>query len=114
MMTDTPSNRGGARAGAGRKRNRFVEELVAAKGVSRATIYRRMRNGERLSEKAMEFAADPAHTRQITHRALDVAGWFNDTELQVEVLKLAIELRLRREAVTHCKALIHLRERGLI
>jgi hypothetical protein len=103
------TKRGGARPGAGRQPNKFVREMMASTGKSRASIYREMARGERLYPETLAFAPDRGHHRKVTGKALDIASWFESPDEQIEVLKLAIRLRAAGKQLPHATALRHLK-----
>jgi hypothetical protein len=86
--------------------------MIKGRDKSRATIYRTIRRASCLQPEALAFGSDPAISSKITGKALDIAGWFETAEQQIEVLKLAIESRAAHRALTHVKAIIHLRDLG--
>lgn len=114
MPEQTKSRRGGARAGAGRKPNKFVQDRMAIDGKSRATMYRIIMRGERLTTEALAFAVDPNHRRKITGKALDIATYFDNSNQQIEILKLAMTLRVAHKKLTHTTAIMHLSSLNLI
>jgi AcrR family transcriptional regulator len=98
---------GGKRPGAGRPRNEVIPEVMAQARVSRSALYRHLREKERLTPEAMEFAKNHSDTRLITHKALEIAGEFDTPEGQIATLKLAIEQRKARKQMSIARALVN-------